>query len=77
MIGEAWPGSGGGGATGGVGAGWAEAMAANEAAARSKAKRRMEIPLETESRGTLAAHLDDDNQMSPPFVELTLAERSG
>ena len=53
VIGSAWPGCGGGGATGGVGA-WAAAKVASEEAARNRA-RRMEDPPETVSRARLAA----------------------
>ena len=76
MIGEAWPGSGGGGATGGVGCAIATEAANSEQLMKSDSWR-IETPGELELRRTLAGGCGDDNGVTPPFVELTEGERSG
>jgi hypothetical protein len=76
MIGEAWPGSGGGGATGGVGCAIAMEAANSEQLMKSDSWR-IETPVGLEFRRTLAGGCGDDNGVTPPFVELTAGERKG
>ena len=76
MIGEAWPGSSGGGATGGVGCAIA-AEAANSEQLMKIGSWRIETPGRLELRPTLAGGYADDNGVTPPFVELTEGERTG